>query len=71
MTTRVKAKETKSGEIVAYSELAIRNNASAVDYCRTSMAALSGSTAGRLTIPDDPYLPSLTCSVSSLQVSWA
>lgn len=45
MATRVKARETKS-EIVAYSELAIRNNASAVDYCRTSMAALSGSTAG-------------------------
>lgn len=47
MATRVKTRETKSGEIVAYSELAIRNNASAVDYCRTSAAALSGSTAGQ------------------------
>ncbi|KFB52656.1 AGAP004329-PA-like protein [Anopheles sinensis] len=46
-TTRVKTRETKSGEVIAYSDTAIRNNASAVEYCRTSMAALSGSTAGR------------------------
>lgn len=46
MTTRVKARETKSGEIIAYSETAIRNNSSLVEYCRTSMSALSGSTAG-------------------------
>ena len=45
-TSRVKTKENKAGEIIAYSEAAIRNNASAVEYCRTSMAALSGSTAG-------------------------
>lgn len=45
-STRVKTRELKTGEIIAYSELAIRNNASAVEYCRTSMAALSGSTAG-------------------------
>lgn len=44
---RVKVRETKAGEIVAYSELAIRHNASTVEYCRTSMAALSGSTAGK------------------------
>lgn len=31
---------------VAYSESAIRNNLSIVEYCRTSMAALSGCTAG-------------------------
>jgi hypothetical protein len=37
-------------EIVAYSELAVRNNASVVEYCRTSMAALSGGTAGLLGI---------------------
>lgn len=43
---RVKTRELKSGEVVAYSESAIRHNASAVEYCRTSMAALSGSTAG-------------------------
>lgn len=46
MASRVKTRELKTGEIVAYSESAIRNNASAVEYCRTSMAALSGSTAG-------------------------
>lgn len=46
MTSRVKTRELKTGEVVAYSESAIRNNASAVEYCRTSMAALSGSTAG-------------------------
>lgn len=45
-SNRVKTRELKSGEIIAYSESAIRNNASAVEYCRTSMAALSGSTAG-------------------------
>lgn len=31
---------------VAYSESAIRNNLAIVEYCRTSMAALSGCTAG-------------------------
>jgi hypothetical protein len=45
---RVKTKVEKSGEIVAYSEMAVRNNASVVEYCRTSMAALSGGTAGLL-----------------------
>lgn len=33
---------------IAYNELAIRNNLSIVEYCRTSMAALSGCTAGLL-----------------------
>lgn len=46
MSNRVRARETKTGEAIAYSEAAIRHNASAVEYCRTSMAALSGSTAG-------------------------
>lgn len=45
---RVKTKLTKTGEIVAYSESAIRNNISAVEYCRTSMAAISGCAAGNL-----------------------
>lgn len=35
-------------DIIAYSELAIRNNAAVVEYCRTSMAALSGGTSGLL-----------------------
>ncbi|CAG9118956.1 hypothetical protein JYU34_019331 [Plutella xylostella] len=42
-----KSKDNKP-EPVAYSEAALRNNASVVEYCRTSMAALSGSTAGVL-----------------------
>lgn len=33
---------------MAYSELAIRNNTAVVEYCRTSMAALSGGTSGLL-----------------------
>lgn len=47
MSGRVRTRESKSGEQIAYSESAIRNNASAVEYCRTSMAALSGCTAGK------------------------
>lgn len=43
MTSRL---TSKAGEIVAYSEAAIRGNISAVEYCRTSMAALSGCAAG-------------------------
>lgn len=46
MSGRVRTRESKSGEQIAYSESAIRHNASAVEYCRTSMAALSGCTAG-------------------------
>lgn len=34
--------------MVAYSEAALRNNAAIVEYCRTSMAAISGGTAGLL-----------------------
>lgn len=34
------------GTIVAYSEQAIRNNFSSVEYCKTFVAALSGSCAG-------------------------
>lgn len=44
---RVKPIASKTGEIVAYSEAAIRNNISAVEYCRTSMAAISGCAAGK------------------------
>lgn len=35
-------------EIIAYSEAAVMNNAAVVEYCRISMAALSGGTAGLL-----------------------
>lgn len=43
---RVKPIASKTGELIAYSEVAIRNNISAVEYCRTSMAAISGCAAG-------------------------
>jgi hypothetical protein len=33
-------------EPVAFSEAALRQNAAVLDYCRTSMCALAGSTAG-------------------------
>ncbi|XP_041985156.1 ER membrane protein complex subunit 6 [Aricia agestis] len=42
-----KLKQAKD-EPVAYSEAALRNNMVFVEYCRTSMSALSGSTAGIL-----------------------
>lgn len=35
-------------DMIAYSESAVRNNHGVVEYCRTSMAALSGGTAGIL-----------------------
>lgn len=41
-----KSKNSNGANTIAYSELAIRNNLSVVEYCRTSMAALSGCTAG-------------------------
>ncbi|KAK3926055.1 ER membrane protein complex subunit 6 [Frankliniella fusca] len=45
---RIKTAQRGTGEIVAFSESAVRNNAAVVEYCRTSMSALSGSTAGIL-----------------------
>lgn len=41
-----KNKQDKNQNAIVYSELAIRNNLSVVEYCRISMAALSGCTAG-------------------------
>ncbi|XP_044272266.1 ER membrane protein complex subunit 6 [Tribolium madens] len=43
-----KNKNGSSSNVIAYSDMAIRNNLSVVEYCRTSMAALSGCTAGVL-----------------------
>ncbi|RLU15607.1 hypothetical protein DMN91_011360 [Ooceraea biroi] len=48
MLGKIKTKQEKSGEIIAYSEAAVMNNAAVVEYCRISMAALSGGTAGLL-----------------------
>ena len=40
-------KESQSpAEVVAYSPVAIATNHNIIEYCRTSMSALSGSTAG-------------------------
>lgn len=41
-----KNKNNVCSNLVAYSDVAIRNNLAVVEYCRTSMAALSGCTAG-------------------------
>merc|ERR1712008_85744 len=43
---RVKTKLDKTGEVKAFSQTAISNNQAVVEYCRTSMAALSGGAAG-------------------------
>ncbi|XP_043281653.1 ER membrane protein complex subunit 6 [Venturia canescens] len=48
MSGKVRTKQDKTGEIIAYSEGAVRNNAAVVEYCRISMAALSGGMAGLL-----------------------
>uniref|UniRef100_A0A023G085 ER membrane protein complex subunit 6 n=5 Tax=Ixodidae TaxID=6939 RepID=A0A023G085_AMBPA len=45
---KVRSKKEKSGETVAYSEAAMRHNGAVLEYCRTSLAALSGCTAGIL-----------------------
>ncbi|KAL5012221.1 hypothetical protein ScPMuIL_010772 [Solemya velum] len=44
-TFAVKTKRARR-ETTAYSDLALRQNASVLEYCRTSMSALSGGTAG-------------------------
>ncbi|KAG8193510.1 hypothetical protein JTE90_003722 [Oedothorax gibbosus] len=46
MSGRMRFRREKGGEVVAYSEGAVRHNAVLLEYCRTSMAALSGSAAG-------------------------
>ena len=47
MSGRVRTRVDRgTGEIVAYSDVAVRNNSGIIEYCRTSMAALSGATAG-------------------------
>ena len=51
MPDKVKTKLDKSGDVKAYSQTAIVNNNGVIEYCRTSMAALSGSTAGILGLP--------------------
>lgn len=45
---RTRTRKDKTGEIVAYSEQAIRQNHAVLEYCRSSMSALAGCTAGIL-----------------------
>lgn len=61
MSVVTKAKDNKP-EPIAYSEAALRNNAVVVEYCRTSMAALSGSTAGNYLIYSHDPTSRLHCS---------
>lgn len=42
------AVKSKNEPTLAYSEPAIRNNLSIVEYCRTSLAAVAGCTAGNI-----------------------
>ncbi|XP_005100016.1 ER membrane protein complex subunit 6 [Aplysia californica] len=45
-TIAVRTRKSRKSDGIAYSELSLRQNASVLDYCRTSMSALSGATAG-------------------------
>jgi len=47
-SNRVKTRETQTGEIIAYSESAVRQNLINVEYVKTSLASLGGCTAGIL-----------------------
>ncbi|KAL7287412.1 ER membrane protein complex subunit 6 [Trichogramma pretiosum] len=47
MAGKIRTKQDKD-DVIAYSEIAVRNNSAVVEYCRISMAALSGGTAGVL-----------------------
>ena len=51
---RVTTKMDKSGEVRAFSQVAMSNNQAVVEYCRTSMAALSGGVAGILGLSTVP-----------------
>jgi len=46
--TRTRSLEKSNGEVIAFSEGAVRNNSMVVEYCRNSMAALGGGAAGVL-----------------------
>ncbi|RZC32928.1 Rab5ip domain containing protein [Asbolus verrucosus] len=48
MSSKMKNGNNNAANVMAYNDSAIRNNLSVVEYCRTSMAALSGCTAGVL-----------------------
>ncbi|KAK7097850.1 ER membrane protein complex subunit 6-like [Littorina saxatilis] len=45
-TIAVRTRKSRKSDAVAYSELSVRQNNAILEYCRTSMSALSGATAG-------------------------
>ncbi|CAL1546218.1 unnamed protein product [Lymnaea stagnalis] len=45
-TIAVRTRKSRKSDGIAYSELSLRQNASILEYCRTSISALSGATAG-------------------------
>ncbi|ESP00083.1 hypothetical protein LOTGIDRAFT_231007 [Lottia gigantea] len=47
-TIAVRTRKSRKSDNVAYSEMALRQNASILEYCRTSMACLGGASAGIL-----------------------
>ncbi|XP_037088216.1 ER membrane protein complex subunit 6-like isoform X2 [Pollicipes pollicipes] len=48
-SNKIRAKVDKSSnDALMYSDMAVRSNSAVIEYCRTSMAALGGSTAGIL-----------------------
>merc|ERR1712154_472166 len=45
-TIAVRTRKSRKCDSVAYSEVSLRQNAAVLEYCRTSMSALAGATAG-------------------------
>ncbi|XP_059157727.1 ER membrane protein complex subunit 6-like [Physella acuta] len=45
-TIAVRTRKSRKCDGIAYSEMSLRQNASILEYCRTSISALSGATAG-------------------------
>jgi hypothetical protein len=63
----VRTRVDKSGEVKAFSQAAIASNQAVVEYSRTSMAALSGGTAGILGLS---ALPGFAFYALSVVVLW-
>uniref|UniRef100_A0A2C9KS94 ER membrane protein complex subunit 6 n=1 Tax=Biomphalaria glabrata TaxID=6526 RepID=A0A2C9KS94_BIOGL len=45
-TIAVRTRKSRKSDGIAFSEMSLRQNASVLEYCRTSISALSGATAG-------------------------
>ncbi|OQR75212.1 unknown-like [Tropilaelaps mercedesae] len=48
MSGKIRKSKEKSGEVVAFSESAMRHNGAVLEYIRTSVSVLSGCSAGIL-----------------------